>query len=124
MAAREVVYKEQANRFREVIREQFGTQIALAKAIGAKDGSYLTHYVNGRSMIGKILRKKLEAVGIDVDYIITGRRKGEGSCSEKNQEVYDQCVGKILEIQKKLTELSSDVIEVNKMISSIKKCVD
>jgi hypothetical protein len=124
MAAREVVYKEQANRFREVIREQFGTQIALAKAIGAKDGSYLTHYVNGRSMIGKILRKKLEAVGIDVDYIITGRRKGEGSCSEKNQELYDQCVGKILEIQKKLTELSSDVIEVNKMISSIKKCVD
>lgn len=124
MAAREVVYKEQANRFREVIREQFGTQIALAKAIGASDGSYLTHYVNGRSMIGKILRKKLEAVGIDVDYIITGRRKGEGSCSEKNQELYDQCVGKILEIQKKLTELSSDVIEVNKMISSIKKCVD
>jgi hypothetical protein len=124
MAAREVVYKEQANRFREVIREQFGTQIALAKAIGAKDGSYLTHYVNGRSMIGKILRKKLEAVGIDVDYIITGRRKGEGSCSEKNQEVYDQCVGKILEIQKKLTELSSDVIEVNKMISSIKRCMD
>jgi hypothetical protein len=75
-------------------------------------------------MIGKILRKKLEAVGIDVDYIITGRRKGEGSCSEKNQELYDQCVGKILEIQKKLTELSSDVIEVNKMMSSIKKCVD
>lgn len=124
MAAREVVYKEQANRFREVIREQFGTQIALAKAIGAKDGSYLTHYVNGRSMIGKILRKKLEAVGIDVDYIITGRRMGERSCSEKNQELYDQCVGKILEIQKKLTELSSDVIEVNKLISSIKKCVD
>jgi len=28
-------------------------------------------------MIGKILRKKLEAVRIDVDYIITGRRKRE-----------------------------------------------
>ena len=67
MAAREVVYKEQAKRFREVIREEFGTKIALAKAIGAKDGSYLTPYVNGRSMIGKILRKKLEIVGIDVD---------------------------------------------------------
>ena len=111
-------------RFREVIREQFGTQIALAKAIGAKDGSYLTPYVKGRSVIGKILRKKLEDVGVDVDYIITGRRKGEGFCSEQNQEVYDQCVGKILEIQQKLMELSTDVLEVNKMISSIKKCVD
>ena len=124
MAAREVVYKEQANRFRDVIREQFGTQIALAKAIGAKDGSYLTPYVKGRSMIGKILRKKLEDVDVDVDYIITGRKKGEGSCSEQNQEVYDQCVGKILEIQQKLMELSTDVLEVNKMISSIKKCID
>jgi hypothetical protein len=124
MAVREVVYKEQAKRFREVIREQFGTQIALAKAIGAKDGSYLTPYVNGRSMIGKILRKKLEAVGIDVDYIIGGKRKGETSCSEQNRELYDQCVEKIHEIQMKLMELSTDVIEVNKMIGSIKKCVD
>jgi hypothetical protein len=124
MAAREVVYKEQAKRFREVIREQFGTQIALAKAIGAKDGSYLTPYVNGRSMIGKILRKKLEIVGIDVDYILGAKRKGESSCSDQNRELYDQCVGKILEIQKKLMELSTDVLEVNKMISSIKKCDD
>ena len=122
--AREVVYKDQANRFREVIREQFGTQIALAKAIGAKDGSYLTPYVNGRSMVGKILRKKLEAVGIDVDYIIGGKRKGADSCSEQNKVVYDQCIGKILEIQKKLMELSTDVLEVNKMISSINKCLD
>ena len=75
-------------------------------------------------MIGKILRKKLEAVGVDVDYIITGRRKGDGAYSEQSQEVYDQCVGKILEIQQKLMELSTDVLEVNKMISSIKKCVD
>ena len=126
MAAREVVYKEQAKRFREVIREQFGTQIALAKAIGAKDGSYLTPYVNGRSMIGKILRKKLESVGIDVDYVIGGRRKegDPGSCTEQNREIYDLCTDKILDIQKKLMELSTDVLEINKMISTIKKCVD
>ncbi|MCX6178613.1 MAG: helix-turn-helix transcriptional regulator [Chlorobiaceae bacterium] len=126
MAAREVVYKEQAKRFREVIREQFGTQIALAKAIGAKDGSYLTPYVNGRSMIGKILRKKLEIVGIDVDYVIGGRRKegDPGSCAEQNREIYDLCTDKILDIQKKLMELSTDVLEINKMISTIKKCVD
>lgn len=72
-------------------------------------------------MIGKILQKQLV---LTLYYIITGRRKGEGACSEQSQEVCDQCVGKILEIQQKLMELSTDVLEVNKMISSIKKCMD
>jgi len=36
---------------------RFGIRIDLAKAIGAKDGSYLTLYLKERSMIGKILRK-------------------------------------------------------------------
>lgn len=107
----------------DAYREQFGVRIALPKAIGAKDGSYLTPYVKGRNMIRKILQKKLEGVGVDVDYIITGRRKWEVSCSEQNQEVYDQCVEKILEIQQKLMELSTNMLYINNMISSIKKSV-
>ena len=113
-----------AERFRQVIKEQFGTQIALARAIGVKDGSYLTPYVTGRSMIGGILRKKLEDVGIDVDYIMTGRKEplalGEEPPAE-NEMLCELCASKIHDIQGKLLELSAEVHEVNQMISRLKK---
>jgi hypothetical protein len=117
-------HTEMAERFRQVIKEQFGTQIALARAIGVKDGSYLTPYVTGRSMIGGILRKKLEDVGIDVDYIMTGRKEplalGEEPPAE-NEMLCELCASKIQDIQGKLLELSAEVHEVNQMISRLKK---
>ena len=114
-------YGEVAERFRQIIKEQFGTQRALAKAIDVKDGSYLTPYVTGRSMIGSILRKKLEAVGIDVDYILTGRREEIPPAEQDKEELYDQCTSKILEIQSRLMELNNAVLEVNQMVSKLKK---
>lgn len=115
---------EMAERFRQVIKEQFGTQIALARAIGVKDGSYLTPYVTGRSMIGGILRKKLEDVGIDVDYIMTGRKEplalGEEPPAE-DEMLCELCASKIQDIQGKLLELSAEVHEVNQMIGRLKK---
>ena len=119
-------YGEVAERFRQIIKEQFGTQRALAKAIDVKDGSYLTPYVTGRSMIGSILRKKLEAVGIDVDYILTGRREEIPPGEQEdvgNEELYDQCTSKILEIQSRLMELNNAVLEVNQMVGRLKKSV-
>lgn len=117
-------HTEMAERFRQVIKEQFGTQIALARAIGVKDGSYLTPYVTGRSMIGGILRKKLEDVGIDVDYIMTGRKEplalGEEPPAE-DEMLCELCASKIQDIQGKLLELSAEVHEVNQMISRLKK---
>jgi hypothetical protein len=113
-----------AERFRQVIKEQFGTQIALARAIGVKDGSYLTPYVTGRSMIGSILRKKLEGVGIDVDYIMTGRKDGIAMAEEPAGDgTLEECASKIQDIQGKLLELSSAVHEVNQMIGRLKKSV-
>jgi hypothetical protein len=114
-----------AERFRQVIREQFGTQIALARAIGVKDGSYLTPYVTGRSMIGSILRKKLEGVGIDVDYIMTGRKEESKLAEEPpgDEMLVELCTNKIQDIQGKLLELSSAVHEVNQMIGRLKKSV-
>lgn len=117
-------HTEMAERFRQVIKEQFGTQIALARAIGVKDGSYLTPYVTGRSMIGGILRKKLEDVGIDVDYIMTGRKEplalGEEPPAE-DEMLCELCASKIQDIQGKLLELSAEVHEVNQMIGRLKK---
>lgn len=117
-------HTEMAERFRQVIKEQFGTQIALARAIGVKDGSYLTPYVTGRSMIGGILRKKLEDVGIDVDYIMTGRKEPLALGEEPpvgNEMLCELCASKIQDIQGKLLELSAEVHEVNQMISRLKK---
>ena len=118
-----------AERFRQVIKDQFGTQIALARAIGVKDGSYLTPYVTGRSMIGGILRKKLEGVGIDVDYIMTGRKQellpGEDGDdnSTSNDVLCEQCASKLMDIQGKLVELNAAVLEVNKMVAHLKKAL-
>ncbi|MBO8093798.1 MAG: helix-turn-helix transcriptional regulator [Prosthecochloris sp.] len=115
-------HTEMAERFRKVIKDQFGTQIALARAIGVKDGSYLTPYVTGRSMIGGILRKKLEDVGIDVDYIMTGRREETTSAVEQDEEhLCELCTSKIMEIQSKLVELNNAVLEVNQMVNKLRK---
>jgi len=114
-----------AERFRKVIKDQFGTQIALARAIGVKDGSYLTPYVTGRSMIGGILRKKLEGVGIDVDYILTGRGKDQSleESSGGTEALCENCASKLMDIQSKLVELNSAVLEVNQMLSRLKKSI-
>jgi len=119
---------EMAERFRKVIQDQFGTQIALARAIGVKDGSYLTPYVTGRSMIGGILRKKLEKVGIDVDYILTGRMKESQEAPVQvepvtNEELFEQCASKVMDIQGRLLELNAAVLEVNQMLGRLQKSV-
>lgn len=75
-------------------------------------------------MIGGILRKKLEDVGIDVDYIMTGRKEplalGEEPPAE-DEMLCELCASKIQDIQGKLLELSAEVHEVNQMISRLKK---
>ena len=67
-------YTDEAKRLRAEIKKKFKTQVALCQAIGAKDASYITAYVTGKNRIGNILREKLEAVGIDVNYILYGKK--------------------------------------------------
>ena len=67
-------YTDEAKRLRGEIKKKFKTQVALCQAIGAKDASYITAYVTGKNRIGNILREKLEAVGIDVNYILYGKK--------------------------------------------------
>jgi len=67
-------YTDEAKRLRAEIKKKFKTQVALCQAIGAKDTSYITAYVTGKNRIGNILREKLEAVGIDVNYILYGKK--------------------------------------------------
>lgn len=116
-------HADMAERLRQVIKDDFGTQIALAKAIGVKDGSYLTPYVTGRSMIGSILRKKLEGVGIDVDYVMTGRKQdlASGQEADGNTLLIEQCAEKLLDLQGKLLALHADVLEIHQMLGRLKQ---
>jgi len=119
-------HAEVAERFKRVIKKQFGTQVALAKAIGVKHGSYLTPYVTGRSMIGSILRKKLEDVGVDVDYIMTGRDDTLALAEDPSTETEkhcELCASKIQNIQGRLLELNSEVYEVNKLLGRLQKAI-
>lgn len=100
---------------KEEIQERYGTQIALAKAIGAADGSYLSPYVSGRSVMGNVLQKKLRDAGLDVDYILYGSGK-----SDPRVLNYEQCNTKLIEMQAKLNELASDMVEMSKMMHNLR----
>ena len=108
-----------ARRLKEAIQEKYGTQIALARAIGAADGSYLSPYVSGRSVMGNVLQKKLRDAGLDVDYILYGSSKSVSQALN-----YEQCNAKLIEMQAKLTELASDMVEMSKMMRNLQSAQD
>ncbi|UZJ39971.1 hypothetical protein OO185_02400 [Prosthecochloris sp. SCSIO W1102] len=108
-----------ARRLKEEIQDKYGTQIALSKAIGAADGSYLSPYVSGRSVMGNVLQKKLRDAGLDVDYILYGSGK-----SDPQSLNYEQCNAKLIEMQAKLTELASDMVEMSKMMRNMRSDQD
>jgi hypothetical protein len=119
-------YENEAMRFREEIKKKFKTQIALCKAIGAKDGSYVTGYVTGKNRIGNILREKLEAVGIDVNYILYGKKKPdvEGATSGSSKEVSTmlfECTELIFQLQNTVIDMNRELVEVNQLLDSIRK---
>jgi len=118
-------YQSEAIRFREEIKKKFKTQIALCQAIGAKDGSYVTGYVIGKNRIGNILREKLEAVGIDVNYILYGKKAEEqvilpGSSKELTALLFE-CTEKIFHLQNSVIEMNKELLEVNQLIDTVRK---
>ena len=111
----------------EEIKKKFKTQIALCNAIGAKDGSYVTGYVTGNNRIGNILREKLEAVGVDVNYILYGKRTEEAKPKPgSGQELSDllfQCTEKIIHLQNAVIEMNKELLDVNQLLETVKKSV-
>jgi len=77
-------------------------------------------------MIGSILRKKLEDVGVDVDYIMTGRDDTLALAedpSTETEKLCELCASKIQNIQGRLLELNSEVYEVNKLLGRLQKAI-
>ena len=120
-------YTDEAKRLRAEIKKKFKTQVALCQAIGAKDASYITAYVTGKNRIGNILREKLEAVGIDVNYILYGK-KGTPQLPPPPPDptltlILTDCTQKIQQLQTAALDMNKQLIELNKLLDTLKKRV-
>ena len=118
-------YSDEAKRLKGEIKKKFKTQVALCQAIGAKDASYITAYVTGKNRIGNILREKLEAVGIDVNYILYGK-KGTPQLPPPPPDaaltlILTDCTQKIQQLQNKAIDMNKQLLELNKLLDTIKK---
>ncbi|NMW22703.1 MAG: helix-turn-helix transcriptional regulator [Chlorobiaceae bacterium] len=118
-------YTDEAKRLRAEIKKKFKTQVALCQAIGAKDASYITAYVTGKNRIGNILREKLEAVGIDVNYILYGK-KGTPQLPPPPPDpiltlILTDCTQKIQQLQNQAIDMNKQLLELNKLLDTIKK---
>ena len=118
-------YTDEAKRLRAEIKKKFKTQVALCQAIGAKDASYITAYVTGKNRIGNILREKLEAVGIDVNYIIYGK-KGTPQLPPPPPDptltlILTDCTQKIQQLQNAALDMNKQLLELNKLLDTLKK---
>ena len=120
-------YSDEAKRLKGEIKKKFKTQVALCQAIGAKDASYITAYVTGKNRIGNILREKLEAVGIDVNYIIYGK-KGSPELPPPPPDpaltlILTECTEKIQQLQTAALDINKQLLELNKLLDTLKKRV-
>ena len=120
-------YTDEAKRLKGEIKKKFKTQVALCQAIGAKDASYITAYVTGKNRIGNILREKLEAVGIDVNYILYGKKGGPQLPSPPPDPaltiILTDCTQKIQQLQNQALDMNKQLLELNKLLDTLKKRV-
>ncbi len=100
-------------RLSEELYRHFKTLKEAVQAMGVKDGSYFTPYRNNTAPISLALQKKLEVLGLDVDYI-TGRKQRDVSVLllEKNRKLRQ----KLNELQFRLVEMSKDISDLKGII--------
>lgn len=83
---------EIANRLREYAISKFGSLKGLADALG-KTSQYMNIYYSGINSPGAKLRKELERLGCDTDWLMTGRE--ERSAVREQGGVYSAGLGTI-----------------------------
>lgn len=76
--------EEISTRLREEIRRTYGTMKALADAIG-RSQQYVNIYASGINAPGPKVRELLRSAGLDVAYVMTGRRE-EGGAGRRETE--------------------------------------
>ena len=69
-----------ANRLRKLAKERFRSQAELARALGVKPQT-LTQYLNGKNLPGNTIQTKLRKLGVDVEFLMTGRHRSQSKLS-------------------------------------------
>lgn len=67
---------EVGRRLEAELRKKFKTVTAATKAIGSSDPSYFGAYIAGKTLPGKIVISRLEKIGINMQYVMTGNEDG------------------------------------------------
>jgi hypothetical protein len=116
---------EISDRLREFAKVNYGTMSGLAKALEMKPQA-LQVYLNGRSVPGFKLQEKLNSLGCDISWLLTGTQQIQNKSSKIRVEtslggVLEYFIkGKKLDIKKisELTKVDTDLLE--KYISNTK----
>ncbi len=107
---------EVGKRLNEELRDKFGTITEASKAVGAKNASYFGSYLSGRAGLGHLVIKKLEKMGIDVDYVLNGREETLGQNSS-----YDLLLRKVNDLEYRLSQASIELKEMATIIRTAAK---
>lgn len=96
-------------RLEEEIYRVHGSITGASKAMGAATPSYFRPYLNNTNRIGMKVRKRLEAIGLDVDYIVTGVKKpveeeADGISHEMRRK-FDDIEYRMMQLTKEFQEL-------------------
>ncbi len=101
-------------RLSEEIEEKYGSLRGAAQAIGAASGSYFRPYIAGDSRPGMTLRKKLANAGIDVNYVMTGKKTSVPIDKSDEQDAVKKSVE---DMQARLALLNTDLANLAALVN-------
>ena len=96
-------------RLSEEIEQKFGSLKGAALAIGVASGAYFRPYIAGTSKPGMTLRNKLKKAGVDVDYVMTGKRISVPSVKSDEQN----------ELKKSIEDIQSQIVHINDELTEL-----
>ena len=114
---------EVGRRLEQELRRKFKTVTAATKAIGSKDPSYFGTYIAGKTLPGKIVISRLEKIGINMRYVMTGSEDGATSNADEKLLLVQR---KVDDIKYRLDQAMRDLASLTEVINTpaIKKRQD
>jgi hypothetical protein len=107
--------KEVGRRLESELRRKFKSVSAATRAMGSKDPSYFGAYIAGKTLPGKVVLSRLEKIGINVKYVMTGNEDGATSNADEKLLLVQRRVD---DIKYRLDQAMSDLADVTQLINA------
>ncbi len=101
------------DRLREEITRVFGGLTKAALAMGMKSGSYFRPYLLNTNRIGMKVQKSLADIGLDVDYIMNGKKAED---SRESSDIDDDMMRKYQDLRYRSDQLNKDIVEFGELL--------